>query len=209
VPRPAERRIFLYTVPLLGVMTAALVLNRLIYLPSVLGVVVLVWGFFLFLAYFFRDPARSPGEGIVSAADGKVLAVGPDGERTRIAVFMNVTDVHVNRVPLDGTVLRVRDGGEGFRPAFHPDAVHNVWRSYTLSTAIGEVEVVQMTGVVARRIVSFVSQGEALRKGDRLGMIVLGSRVDVLFSSDRAKAKVRVGDRVRAGETCVARERNQ
>lgn len=204
---PAPGRIFLYALPLFAVLTALLVWNRLIFLPSVLGLVIIVWGFFLFLAYFFRDPSRVPGEGIVSPADGKVLAVGPDGERTRIAVFMNVTDVHVNRLPIDGTVARIQDGGEGFRPAFHPDAIHNVWRSYTLDTAIGEVEVVQMTGVVARRIVSFVKEGETGRKGDRFGMIVLGSRVDLLFPSDRAKPKVRVGDRVRAGETCVARER--
>jgi phosphatidylserine decarboxylase len=209
VPRPAERRIFLYTVPFLALLTAVLVANRLIFLPAVLGLVVVVWAFFLFLAYFFRDPERTPGDGIVSPADGKVLAVGPDGERTRVAVFMNVTDVHVNRVPLDGTVLRIRDGGEGFRPAFHPDAIHNVWRSYVLSTSIGELEVVQMTGVVARRIVSFVEEGQLLRKADRLGMIVLGSRVDLLFPSDRAKAKVQVGDRVRAGETCLARERDR
>jgi phosphatidylserine decarboxylase len=209
VPPPAERRIFLYAAPLLAVMTAVLLWNRLLFLPSVLGLVVVVWGFFLFLAYFFRDPARTPGDGIVSPADGKVLAAGPDGERTRIAVFMNVTDVHVNRVPLDGTITRIADGGEGFRPAFHPDAVHNVWRSYTMDTSIGDVEVVQMTGVVARRIVSFVQEGDKVGKGDRLGMIVLGSRVDLLFPTDRAKAKVKVGDRVRAGETCVARERDR
>jgi phosphatidylserine decarboxylase len=209
VAPPAPGRIFLYALPFLAVLTAALVLDRVVLVPSVLGVVVLVWGFFLFLAYFFRDPERTPEDGIVSPADGKVLAVGPDGERTRIAVFMNVTDVHVNRLPLDGTVTHIRDGGEGFRPAFHPDAIHNVWRSYTLATAIGEVEVVQMTGVVARRIVSFVKEGEEGRKGDRFGMIVLGSRVDLLFPTDRAKAKVRVGDRVRAGETCVARERDR
>jgi phosphatidylserine decarboxylase len=209
VAPPAPGRIFLVALPLLAVLTAVLVLDRVVFLPSVLGVVLVVWGFFLFLAYFFRDPARTPGEGIVSPADGKVLAVGPDGERTRIAVFMNVTDVHVNRLPIDGTVTRIRDGGEGFRPAFHPDAIHNVWRSYTLDTAIGEVEVVQMTGIVARRILSFLHEGEAGHKGDRLGMIVVGSRVDLLFASDRAKAKVQVGDRVRAGETCVAKERRR
>jgi phosphatidylserine decarboxylase len=207
VAPPAPGRIFLYALPLFGILTVALVLNHLIFLPSVLGLVVVVWGFFLFLAYFFRDPSRTPGEGIVSPADGKVLAVGPDEERTRISIFMNVTDVHVNRLPMDGTISRIRDGGEGFRPAFHPDAVHNVWRSYTLDTAIGEVEVVQMTGIVARRILSFLHEGETGRKGDRFGMIVLGSRVDLLFPSDRAKAKVHVGDRVRAGETCVAKER--
>jgi phosphatidylserine decarboxylase len=207
VASPAPGRIFLYAVPLFVALTAALAIERVLFIPSVFGLAVVVWGFFLFLAYFFRDPERTPSDGIVSPADGKVLAVGPDGERTRIAVFMNVTDVHVNRLPIDGRLLRIEDGGEGFRPAFHPDAIHNVWRSFTFETAIGEVEVVQMTGIVARRIVSFLKAGETGRKGDRFGMIVLGSRVDLLFPSDRAKAKVRVGDRVRAGETCVAKER--
>jgi phosphatidylserine decarboxylase len=207
VAPPAPGRIFLYAAPLFALLTVLLGLDRVLFLPSVLGLVVVVWGFFLFLAYFFRDPERTIGDGIVSPADGKVLAIGPDGERTRIAVFMNVTDVHMNRLPIDGRLVRVDDGGEGFRPAFHPDAIHNVWRSYTLDTAIGEVEVVQMTGIVARRILSFLKVGESGRKGDRFGMIVLGSRVDLLFSTERAKPTVQVGDRVRAGETSVARER--
>ncbi|MCI4325716.1 MAG: phosphatidylserine decarboxylase [Thermoplasmata archaeon] len=206
---PAPGRIFLYAAPLLGLLTIVLAFDRVLVRPTVLGLVVVVWGFFLFLAYFFRDPERSPGNGIVSPADGKVLAVGPDGERTRIAVFMNVTDVHVNRLPLDGRVVRIDDGGEGFRPAFHPDAIHNVWRRYTLDTAIGEVEVVQMTGIVARRILSFLKPGESGHKGDRLGMIVLGSRVDLLFPTDRAKPTVRVGERVWAGTTTVAEERTR
>ena len=167
---------------------------------------VLGCGFLAFFAWFFRDPERSPGPGIVSAADGRVLAVGPDDGKTRIAVFMNVTDVHVNRFPIDGTVRAVEDGGAGFRPAFHPDAIHNVWRKTTLDTEVGTVEVVQMTGVVARRIVSFVRPGDRGTKGDRLGMIVLGSRVDLLIDPDRVKATVKVGDRVKAGVTRVARE---
>ena len=173
---------------------------------TLLGALVVAWVFFGFFAWFFRDPARRPGPGIVSAADGRVLAVGPDGDRTRIAVFMNVTDVHVNRFPIEGTVEAVEDGGEGFRPAFHPDAVHNVWRKTTLATAVGSVDIVQMTGILARRIVSFVGPGDRGAKGDRLGMIVLGSRVDLLFEHGRVRPTVKVGDRVVAGVTRVARE---
>jgi phosphatidylserine decarboxylase len=171
-----------------------------------LGTLILGWVFLGFFLWFFRDPERTPGPGIVSAADGRVLAVGPDGDRTRIAVFMNVTDVHVNRFPLAGTVTAVEDGGDGFRPAFHPDAVHNVWRKTTIATSVGDLEVVQMTGVVARRIVPFVAVGDERAKGDRLGMIVLGSRVDVLFERTQARPTVHVGDRVVAGVTRIARE---
>jgi phosphatidylserine decarboxylase len=167
----------------------------------------MAWGFLAFFLWFFRDPERAAGPGVVSPADGRVLAVGLDGERMRIAVFMNVTDVHVNRFPVDGTVRSVEDGGAGYRPAFHPDAVHNVWRKTTLETDLGEVEVVQMTGLVARRIVSFVGPGDRRAKGERLGMIVLGSRVDLLFDPERAEPAVEVGERVVAGVTQVARER--
>jgi phosphatidylserine decarboxylase len=192
---------------LLAVLTAALVVG---YIPdpnlTFYAALPAAWAVLAFLLWFFRDPERAVGPGVVSPADGRVIAVGPDGERTRIAVFMNVTDVHVNRFPIDGTVRAVEDGGAGFRPAFHPDAIHNVWRKTTLETDLGEVEVVQMTGIVARRIVSFVGPGDRRPKGARLGMIVLGSRVDLLFDPGRARASVAVGDRVVAGVTQVARE---
>ncbi|MCI4321184.1 MAG: phosphatidylserine decarboxylase [Thermoplasmata archaeon] len=192
---------------MLAVVTASFALG---YVPrgglTLIAALAIAWAFFAFFLWFFRDPERVPGPGIVSPADGKVIAVGPDGERTRIAVFMNVTDVHVNRFPLEGTVASVEDGGAGFRPAFHPDAIHNVWRKTTLDTAVGAVDVVQMTGILARRIVSFVGPGDHGAKGDRLGMIVLGSRVDLLFDPARARPTVKVGDRVTAGRTRVARE---
>jgi len=158
----------------------------------------------VFLAYFFRDPERAPGRGIVSAADGRIRAVGAEGDRLRISVFMNVTDVHVNRAPLDARVDSVTLAGDGFRAAYRPDAERNVRRHYALTTAIGPVELVQITGVVARRIVPFVAPGATLRKGDRLGMIVLGSRVDLLLPAGRVRPTVAVGDRVVAGVTTVA-----
>ena len=170
---------------------------------AVLGAGLVVW---LFFAVFFRDPERALGEGVVSAADGRVRAVERDGDSWRISVFMNVTNVHVNRFPVDATVLEVQDGGEGFRPAYRPDADRNVQRRYRLTTPIGPVEVVQVTGILARRLVSFVRVGSVQKKGDRLGMIVLGSRVDVILPADRASPTVREGDRVLAGTSSIARE---
>jgi phosphatidylserine decarboxylase len=189
-----------------------LVVVALLARPSgvLLGVDLIALAFALalaaFFAVFFRDPDRRPGTGIVSAADGRIRAVDVEGGRLRISVFMNVTDVHVNRLPLDATVEAVGDAGKGFRAAFRPDADRNVQRNYRLATALGPVDVIQMTGIVARRLVSFVREGSVVRKGDRLGMIVLGSRVDLLLPSDRVTATVRVGDRVRAGVTTVAKE---
>lgn len=160
----------------------------------------------LFLAWFFRDPERTPGPGIVSPADGRVLRVVADGDRWQVAVFMNVTDVHVNRFPLTAQVDRVHEAGSGFRAAYRPDAAHNLQRRYALSTAIGPVEVVQMTGVVARRLVTFIEAGRSYAKGARLGMIVLGSRVDVFLPRDRTRVVVAEGARVRAGVTTIAEE---
>jgi phosphatidylserine decarboxylase len=169
------------------------------------GLSTVLAGLLVFLLIFFRDPEREPGEGIVSAADGRVLAVESAGDRWLVSVFLGVLDVHVNRFPLDATVESVDSSGEGFRPAYRAEAVRNVQRRYHLRTEIGPVDVVQVTGIVARRLVSFVGPGAAARKADRLGMIVLGSRTDVLFPADRASPTVRVGDRVRAGSSTIGR----
>jgi phosphatidylserine decarboxylase len=198
----------------LGVAAALLLLGALVELLRVVPLylvlvafLVLGAGFWAFFAWFFRDPERAVGEGIVSAADGIVRAVTEEGERTRISVFMNVTDVHVNRVPVDGTFSKIGTAGAGYRPAYRPDADRNVARTYDLDTAYGPVQVVQITGIVARRLVSFVREGEVRHRGDRFGMIVLGSRVDVLLPSQRLVAVVRPGQRVWAGRTTVARVR--
>ncbi len=173
---------------------------------TALATTILLTGLALFLAAFFRDPERAPGPGIVSAADGRVTAVAKDGDRWQIVVFMNVTNVHVNRFPIDGRVEEIQDAGSGYKAAFLADAAHNVRRHYTLGTSVGPVEVVQLTGVVARRIVSFVGVGHAGAKGERLGMIVLGSRVDVFLPRETTHPTVHVGDRVRAGVTEIAAE---
>jgi len=198
----------------LGVAAALLLLGLLVELSHVLplsyplvALLAVGAGGWCFFAGFFRDPERSVGDGIVSAADGIVRAVTEEGDRTRISVFMNVTDVHVNRMPLDGTFSRIGTGGAGYRPAYRPDAERNVARTYDLDTPYGPVQIVQITGIVARRLVSFVRRGESLRRGDRFGMIVLGSRVDVLLPTQRLVPVVRPGQRVWAGRSTIARER--
>ena len=176
-------------------------------LPVLAGLIIAgaLWAFF---AQFLRDPARPVGPDIVAPADGRVQLVTREGDRWRIAVFMSVTDVHVNRFPMDARVVAVDPAGQGHAPAYRDGAASNVQRRYRLATALGEVELVQITGVLARRLVSFVAPGDRRSKGDRLGMIVLGSRVDLLLPTDRAEPVVRPGDRVRAGATPIARERS-
>lgn len=191
---------------LAGITGGVLVDARGLLLPA-LAAVAVGWALWAFLLVFFRDPDRPTGAGIVAAADGRIQLVERGGGRVRVATFMNVTDVHVNRFPLDGAVLGLSTEGAGHRPAYRADAHHNHRRHYRLETEIGEVEVVQMTGILARRLVSLVRVGDRRGKGERLGMILLGSRVDVLLPEDRVVLRVQVGDRVRAGSTTIAEER--
>ena len=190
----------------LVVLWAVVAFTHPVFLAGLIAALALT-GLWLFFAIFFRDPERVPGQGVVSAADGRVTIVAEEEGRWRIAVFMNVTDVHVNRFPLDAEVEGIDDSGEGFRPAYAPDATHNVQRRYRLRTGAGPVEVIQMTGIVARRLVSLVRPTEDHHKGDRLGMILLGSRVDVLIPVAAVRPVVKPGDRVWAGRSTIAVER--
>lgn len=178
-------------------LTAALVAAHPVW--YVLGLVPLT-----FLLVFFRDPDRTPGPGIVSPADGKVQAVEEtETGGTVIQVFMSPLDVHVNRAPLDGTVAARDHRPGGHRPAFDKDAATNERMVWDLETAHGPVRVVQIAGAAARRIVPYVGVGDRLAKGDRLGIIRLGSRVDLELPPGLV-AEVRPGQRVEAGTTQVA-----
>jgi len=173
--------------------------------PIGIGAVVVIGLVAGFFANFFRDPERAPGVEIVSGADGRIRAVTEEGDRVRISVFMSVWDVHVNRFPLDARVAETDIAGDGYAPAYEARAEHNVRRVYRLETTLGPVELVQITGILARRLIPFVDAGDSRRKADRLGMIILGSRFDVVLPADRVVPLVRVGDRVRAGVTPIAK----
>ncbi|WBB50438.1 phosphatidylserine decarboxylase [Verrucosispora sp. WMMA2044] len=157
------------------------------------------------MLWFFRDPEREPAQGLVlSPADGFVQRIDsrPDG-RTRISIFMSPLDVHVNRAPCDGLVVSVERVAGGYLPAFNKDSERNervVWR---LDTTLGELEFVQIAGTVARRIVPYRSAGEAVRRGERMGLIRFGSRVDVYLPPD-VTPTVTVGQRTRAARTPLA-----
>jgi phosphatidylserine decarboxylase len=169
------------------------------------------------VAAFFRDPERDVPEdqsAVVAASDGKVLSVervrddrfGPD-EFLRVAVFLSVFDVHVNRAPVAGRVVDyfVTDGG--FAAAMRPEAEHNVAAYTVLDTARGTVVVAQRTGLVARRIVQRAPVGALLAKGERFGLIRFGSRTDVYLPVGAAEPLVAPGDRVIGGASVIARWR--
>jgi phosphatidylserine decarboxylase len=131
---------------------------------------------------------------------------GADGNKwLRIGIFLSVLNVHVNRCPLAGRVVAKDRGGQAFLAAFNPRAeAENVRCALTLETAAGvRFQVVQITGLIARRIVCYPQVGDWVRRGDRYGLIRFGSRTDVLLPLT-AVARVKARDRVRGGSTIIA-----
>jgi phosphatidylserine decarboxylase len=173
---------------------------------------------FIFLAgfslYFFRDPERfpPPDEGlIISPADGVIAFTGeyehPEfGRMARISVFMNVHNVHINRSPVDGVVKRSEYIEGGFKHAGRADALAvNERQIVTIETEKGPVIVTQIAGMVARRIVSRIKEGQKLERGERIGLIRFGSRVEVFLPIDKIAIIAQKGEKVRCGETPIAR----
>jgi len=168
----------------------------------------------LCVAAFFRNPPRAiPGgeRDAVAPADGRVLEAGevelPDGRKAvRVGIFLSIFDVHVNRSPVSGRVISIRRGGRRFLAAFDPRArEENAQLAMELETADGaRVTVVQITGLVARRIVCHPVAGEWVSRGARYGLIRFGSRTDVLLPPG-SELCVAAGDRVKGGRSAIAR----
>jgi phosphatidylserine decarboxylase len=171
------------------------------------------------LLVFFRDPVREPGKGIVSPADGVVQDIvqdaGPPGSNgnggakfLKFQIFMNIHNVHVNRIPLDAKVMEVERRKGGFRPAFDKDAETNERVVYRLESNLGPVYLVQIAGAVARRIVPYVSAPAEMKKGERFGLIRLGSRVDLYLPEGTVRPAVEKGMKVKAGLDTIAHPLN-
>lgn len=161
-----------------------------------------------FCLYFFRDPERiaPPGDVIVSPADGKIVSVRQLGDReTRVSVFLNIFDVHVNRTPIPGKITDVQYQKGKFLVA-KQEAASSENEQNTLIIESGRTQVVcrQIAGLIARRIVCYKRPGDLVSKGERIGYIKFGSRVDVFFGPEWESA-VKVGDRVRAGTSVLAK----
>ena len=169
----------------------------------------------LFVAYFFRDPERTippDPDVVVSPADGRVMSVGRvDGEdfmagtATRVTIFLNIFNVHVQRAPLGGRVGHYAYHPGRYLPAWREEASSDNERaSLGLETDAGPLLVRQIAGLVARRIVTYPREGDTVIRGDRIGLIRFGSRVDLFLPPDWP-VTVEAGDAVRGGETVVAR----
>jgi phosphatidylserine decarboxylase len=162
-----------------------------------------------FCAWFFRDPERMLPVGPValSPADGQVMCVVPEGDRlTRISIFLNVFDVHVNRAPISGIITDVTYQTGRFLVASRAIAsAHNEQNIVTIRAADGtQVVFKQIAGLIARRIVFNKKVGDFVQAGDRVGMIKFGSRVDVLFGPEW-RVEVSPGMRVAGGTSVLAR----
>jgi len=154
----------------------------------------------IFMIFFHRDPDRLPeGEGMLAPADGKVVQAARDG----IAIFMSPSSVHVNRAPLDGLVRNIEYRKGTHLPAFLGRACENQQNRMHLSTDDGEMELRQITGTLVREIVCYVRPGDRISRGERIGMVRFGSRVEVSIPPGY-NLQVKNGDSVRAGQTVVA-----
>jgi len=164
----------------------------------------------VFFLWFFRDPERmipESGDAVVSPADGKVTDLSTvvlgGSERNRISIFLSVFDVHVNRSPIAGVIRDVRYQPGKFLNAMNSvSAEHNEQNVVTVE-GNGRVVFKQIAGLLARRIVFTKKVGDRVARGERVGMIKFGSRVDVLLDPT-ARLQVRVGDRVKGGSSVLA-----
>ncbi len=168
-----------------------------------------------FMVYFFRDPDRIPpvdSKVIVAGADGVIRAIETikeeqylNAEAVRISIFLNPFDVHVNRAPIAGTV-----SGLAYTPGRHLLTISNASSEFNEHSSIlidGEETrclVRQIVGPVVRRVVYWLAMNQALQKGERIGMMKFGSRLDMYFPADEVGITIKKGERVRAGETVIA-----
>ena len=170
----------------------------------------------VFTLWFFRDPERyfdSEDNQILSAADGKICFIGEDTapietninqKMNKISVFMNVFNVHVNRSPINGEVEKIiYKNGKFFNASLDKASEHNERNSIIINNNNEKIIVVQIAGLIARRILSFISENDTMVKGERIGLIRFGSRVDIYLPLNY-KIKVNQNDIVAAGQTIIA-----
>ena len=203
---------FIGIATVLALATFALALARRSWSLWLLALVITLLA--LWVAYFFRDPERSGERGahiVVAPADGKLIMITEvdepsfiGGRATRLSIFMNVFNVHVNRYPIDGTVKYVHyNKGKFLNAAAEKSSLENEQSSVGIESGANKVLVRQIAGLIARRIVTYSRSGQQVKQGERMGLIRFGSRVDVFFPTD-AKLRVQLGTLTTAGTTVLA-----
>ena len=188
------------------------VLTGIFWALSWLWVTGLFAGLFLFVTWFFRDPERSIPEdpnAIVSPGDGKIVEIisekDPllDEAYTRVSIFLNVFNVHVNRVPIAGKIQATRyNPGKFLNAASHKASLDNEQSAILLNNGHVTILVKQIAGLIARRIVCWAEEGDEYQRGQRFGLIRFGSRVDI-FLPEGTDIKVAIGDIVNGGSSII------
>lgn len=195
----------------------SLFFSIILFLLNFVIVPIISFIFFLFCLYFFRNPKRTiidNRDELISPADGKVMEIRQIEEdeflrqnATRVSIFMSLSDVHVNRAPCDGDVTKVLHRDGEFALAFKKDIEKENERNYILIENENEkILIVQIAGFLARRITSYVKEGGHVRKGEPIGIIAFGSRVDIYFPQNY-ETVVSLNSRTKAGITTIARKR--
>jgi len=167
-----------------------------------------------FFLFFFRDPDRrtaAPDTAVLSPADGRVMVAGPStsptfpsGQWQQISIFLSPIDVHVNRLPVGGRVVSVKYHPGRFLPAYRSDAGElNEYTEVTIDHGGQMIVVRQIVGILARRIVCRIKEGDVVKAGDRFGVMKFGSRMDVFLPRDAA-LQTKVGEKVVGGVTVLA-----
>jgi len=198
-----------YLVTILSIVISYYVSVPVKYVTLFISALLLVISFTLVI--FFRDPKRKTGAGVVAVADGIIREIANEndvdvGKCTKISTFMNIHNVHVNRMPLDGTMMGITHHSGAHIPAFKKESEKNERVVLLLKTEIGTVKIVQIAGTLARRIVPYVKKGDAVQKGEKIGLIRLGSRVDIYLPTNKIQTiTVNIKDRVKAGEDTIAK----
>jgi phosphatidylserine decarboxylase len=192
----------------LGIFTLAFSLFGIVWAASIFFIVT------CFVAWFFRNPEREfadVAKAVISPADGEIIKIENvvendflEGPAQKISVFMNVFNVHVNRIPYTGTVGTIEyNKGNFFSANLDKASELNERNSVLIKTDDGgKILTVQIAGLIARRIECWVKEGMHVRKGERFGLIRFGSRIEVFLPPD-AIISIRVGDKVKAGETLI------
>ena len=188
------------------------VLTGIFWALSWLWIACLFGGLFLFVTWFFRDPERSIPEdpnSIVSPGDGKVVEIVPEKDPlldevyTRVSIFLNVFNVHVNRVPISGKIQATRyNPGKFLNAASHKASLDNEQSAILLTNGHVTILVKQIAGLIARRIVCWAKEGDEYQRGQRFGLIRFGSRVDI-FLPEGTDIKIAIGDIVSGGSSII------
>lgn len=207
-----EGLVFIVIAGVLALTSVIAAIQRSSAVLAILALVLVVLA--LWVGYFFRDPERSGERGerlVVSPADGKVVMITDvdepaflQGRSTRISIFMNVFNVHVNRFPVSGTVRYLHyNKGRFINAAQDKASLENEQMSVGLESGAHRVLVRQIAGLIARRIANYATQGTDVTQGERMGIIRFGSRVDVFLPVGSA-LRVQLGDQPVAGVTVLA-----